>query len=167
MTKKEKKAPEPPKIRPEFANLEKSKTIVKNSNDIILKGLRKLKMKFKLEEDFVRQQYYHKAIESLESYPNWIEKFDQVENLPGIGAAIKKKINEVLDYGRFREVELKYTDEQLAGIDEIGSVHGISWEKALRLYDAGYPDVASLKKNGQGELNQQQKLALKYFDELR
>jgi len=40
--------------------------------------------------------------------------------LPGIGAAIKKKINEVLDYGRFRDVELKYTDEQLAGIDEIG-----------------------------------------------
>ena len=72
MTKKVAKPAEPPKIRPEFANLEKTKTIVKNSNEIILKGLRKLKMKFKLEEDYVRQQYYNKAIESLESYPKWI-----------------------------------------------------------------------------------------------
>ena len=54
MTKKIPKVPEPVKIRPEFANLEKSKTIVKNTNEILIKGLRKLKMKFKLEEDYVR-----------------------------------------------------------------------------------------------------------------
>ena len=71
MTKK-KLSEEPIKIRPEFEKLEKSKTIIKNSNEVIISGLEKIRRKFKLERDHFKMNYYTKAIESLKMYKEWI-----------------------------------------------------------------------------------------------
>lgn len=72
MTKK-KVSDEPIKMRPEFENLEKSKTIIKNSNEVIINGLCKIRRKFKLEKDHFKMNYYNKAIESLKMFKDWIQ----------------------------------------------------------------------------------------------
>lgn len=59
-------------MRPEFENLTPTKTIIKNSNEVIISGLEKIKRKFKLEKDHMRMNYYTKAIESLKMFKDWI-----------------------------------------------------------------------------------------------
>ena len=92
--------------------------------------------------------------------------------MPGIGDGIKKKVQEYLDKGVFREVKDPFSAEKMKGLEDLGKIWGVGPEKASALYASGFTSIAKLKahenkKGAKSVLTSLQKIGLKYYDDLK
>ena len=140
-------------------------------NKEIIEGLEKLKRKYELEKVRGKVMGYRKAIDSLKGVKEPITNISQVEGLPGVGDGIKRKIQEVLSTGKFREVKDPFNDAKMKILEDFGNIWGVGTEKALRLYEAGFRSISDLRKfeaqkDKESHLSNMQKIGLKHYEDL-
>lgn len=130
---------------------------------------------FKKSGDKGRSIAYSRAISALRTVDKKITNLNQVKNIRGIGPKVMQKIDEYLRYGKIRVVEekkeelkeVKNVSKRDQVISQFKKIWGIGPVKAKLLYDQeGIHSLNSLKRNSH-LLTSQQKIGLKYYDELQ
>eukprot|EP01017_Pseudomicrothorax_dubius_P034101 TRINITY_DN4632_c0_g4_i1.p1 TRINITY_DN4632_c0_g4~~TRINITY_DN4632_c0_g4_i1.p1 ORF type:complete len:470 (+),score=87.17 TRINITY_DN4632_c0_g4_i1:356-1765(+) len=159
--------PAPPKSNPENSNpasASGSKSL--SNNVIIIKEMEKLLKVYINQKDIGRTHAYRRAIATLKTFPKNIESEADVENLPGIGDKLKQKIKEILETGKLLKAEVMEGTEENRALDLLSRVWGIGPKTAKKLYERGIKTIEDLRQN-QGSLTKNQKIGLKYFEELQ
>ena len=131
-------------------------------NDKIIVLLEHYEKKMKLENEHFRQRAYKNAKNNLLSYNKPIYSFDELKKLKlkGFGKTILSKIDKFLEDGILSKIDNN-------PISELMKIHGIGFKKAEELYKKhNIQSISQLKKNQQ-LLNNVQKKAIKYIDDLQ
>lgn len=109
---------------------------------------------------------YATAIEALRYRGLPVYTVADVDGVEGIGAKIRKKIDDITKTGTCPACEKAEAEFDLDGLAELQTVHGIGPKKALELWRKGFHSIAQLKTPaGQAELNDVQKLGVKYVED--
>ncbi|KAJ3031203.1 hypothetical protein HDV00_008486 [Rhizophlyctis rosea] len=106
---------------------------------------------------------YAKAIRSISRVPETITSGAQALKLPGVGAKIAAKIDELLQTGKLERIERDSLDPKLSAIKLFERVLGIGHQNAIRFYEAGARDLNDLHRF---DLTKRQRIGLKYFHDL-
>lgn len=108
-----------------------------------------------------RARAYSKAVESIMEINEDITDYKQLQGKPGIGKTIMEKLNEYQTTGTLRVLER----ERKNPVNVLTNVYGIGHKKAQDLVGKGITSIELLKENQQ-ELNDKQKIGLKYYDDI-
>lgn len=109
---------------------------------------------------------YAKAIKGIKALNKPITSVEDVKGVPGIGAKILAKIQEILDTGSLASAERTKKELNLDIYDALLKVHGIGPVKARELVkEHKIESIANLRAN-QGLLNEVQKMGLKYYEDI-
>lgn len=112
---------------------------------------------------------YAKVIEQLKAKVEPIRTIDDVKDVPGVGAKIKLKIQEILATGSLKAATEARKETNLDSLDILQGVHGIGPVKAKELVEKrGIKTIADLRagvKKDPGLLNDVQKMGLKYYED--
>lgn len=109
----------------------------------------------------------------LSTNPNNTDSADltsgkQVAHLPGIGAKLVKKIDEIIKTGKLQELEEMKKLPALVAVQELTKVHGIGPRKAKELFDShGVDSVAALRSCKAVKLTAAQQVGLRYVDDFQ
>ncbi len=113
---------------------------------------------------------YQKAINSLKSLNKPIFSIEDVEEIPNIGKGFKEKIDEIIKTGTLKMFEEIENDPQMKAINLFQKIWGIGVERSreLVLKNKIYTieELRDKVEKGKIELNEQQLLGLKYFEDL-
>ena len=114
---------------------------------------------------------YEKIIKILKGFKNPITSSKDVEGIPGIGKSTLEKIDIIIKTGTHPLYEEVMENPQYKAIIQFEGIWGIGVEKARELVikDKIY-DIDELRRgveSGEIELNDQQKMGLKYYEDLR
>ena len=114
---------------------------------------------------------YEKIIKILKGFKNPITSSKNVEGIPGIGKSTLEKIDIIIKTGTHPLYEEVMENPQYKAIIQFEGIWGIGVEKARELVikDKIY-DIDELRRrveSGEIELNDQQKMGLKYYEDLR
>eukprot|EP00090_Calanus_glacialis_P003687 TRINITY_DN12711_c0_g1_i2.p1 TRINITY_DN12711_c0_g1~~TRINITY_DN12711_c0_g1_i2.p1 ORF type:complete len:341 (+),score=118.19 TRINITY_DN12711_c0_g1_i2:1401-2423(+) len=107
---------------------------------------------------------YRKAAQALAGLDFRIKTGDEAKKLPGVGAKIALKIDEIIETGKLEKLDKIRKDDSSVAINLLTRVAGIGPAKAKDLYDAGIVTIEDLEKNVD-KLSAAQKIGLKYFEE--
>ena len=115
-----------------------------------------------------------KVIDILKNMENEITDIEQLEGVAGIGSGSFKRIKEILETGKLKELEeydkmINERQVKKAIIDELKNVHGIGEVTAVKLVEDGIKSVADLKKaskEGKIQLNSNILVGLEFYDDL-
>jgi len=107
---------------------------------------------------------YRKAAQALAGLNYRIKSGTDARNIPGVGAKIANKIDEIIDTGKLEKLDKIRKDDSAVSINLLTRVAGIGPAKARELYDVGIKNIDNLKEN-MDKLSSAQKIGLKYFDE--
>jgi DNA polymerase (family 10) len=128
----------------------------------------KLAKFYKIEEDRFRSQAFEKAIPILANLDPDKDILQQLDKISGIGEGIKKRVSEILETGKLKEVEKLSKDPKIKNLIEFESIYGVGPKKAEKLYKK-YKTLSKLKseiKKGRNvDLNDSQKLGVMMFKE--
>lgn len=108
-----------------------------------------------------RARAYHKAAETIMTYPNEITDPKQLEALPGIGKTIMTKLQEYVDTGKLNAIEKMRNNP----LNVLTKVYGIGPKKAKQFIDEGLDTVDKLKEHPE-KLTAAQKVGVQYFDDI-
>lgn len=146
----------------------------KEPNKTIIFLLSQLGNLYRKHGDTFRSRAYLNASMILREYKNKIKSIDDVKNLSGIGKGIQDKIKEILETNKLEELEeLKKKTEprhQITLQEELESVLGIGSQQAKKLIKDGvksFDDFIKKVKEGTIQLNNQQMVGVKYYDDLK
>ena len=115
---------------------------------------------------------YAKVISELKNYSGIITKYEDVQEMNGIGEKIQKKIKEILETGVLasaEKVKELYNIDALVALDTFQNIYGVGPAKATELINIGYTSVIELRdalKQNPKILNDKQKIGLKYYEDL-
>ena len=113
-----------------------------------------------------RSRAYKKAEESIILFPQDITSANYksigLEELPGVGETIMKKIDEYIETGTLRVLERERADPQ----NVLTDVYGIGPKKANDLVEKGVTTIAQLRERQDDLLNSIQKTGLKYYEDI-
>jgi len=113
-----------------------------------------------------RSRAYKKAEESIVLFPQDITSANYknigLEELPGIGETIMKKIDEYIETGTLRVLERERADPQ----NVLTDVYGIGPKKAKDLVEKGITTIAQLRERQDELLNSIQKTGLQYYEDI-
>lgn len=120
-----------------------------------------------------RKRAYQQAIIAIKGMDTKITTISDIKNIRGIGKSIRNKIKEYLDSGEIRKVEeikniistKHLTTRKDSVIDLFQHIWGVGPIKAAKLYSEGLRTINDVKHN-QHLLTRNQKIGLKYYDEL-
>ena len=132
----------------------------------ILKNLRVLRDQEKANKQPYKVKAYNTAIKSIEQYTEPITAAEEIKSLPGIGARIYQKIEEIIKDGHLERTKdvLADADEKHTAVEQLKQVMEIGPAKAKELYEKhGIKSIAELLEN-QHLLNDKQRMGLKYYD---
>jgi len=104
------------------------------------------------------------VVESLTALPERVKSGEAALQLDGVGYKISRKIQEILDTGKLKELDDEKVNPRTIAINDLCRVYGIGPAKARKLIGMGYNSVEDLKKK-KPPLNLRQKIGLKYLDE--
>lgn len=107
---------------------------------------------------------YRKAAQALAGLGFRIKTGDEAKKLPGVGAKIALKIDEIIETGKLEKLDKIRKDDSSVAINLLTRVAGIGPAKAKDLYDAGISTIEDLQNNTD-KLTGGQKIGLKYFEE--
>ncbi len=114
---------------------------------------------------------YQKAIITLKGLNKPIYSVEDVEGLPNIGKGMKEKIDEITKTGTLKMFEEINQDPQYKAINLFQQIWGIGVEKARELvlkYNINtIEELRRRVEEGKIELNEQQLIGLKYFEDLQ
>lgn len=135
-------------------------------NRRILEILEELRKESLYKGNRFRTQAYRKAISVVESLRVPIISGKQAQRLPGIGAKIAKKIDEILETGELEAIRRRTPGERkrIDVLKEFGEIWGVGPKTAIQLYNKGYRNVRDIPLK---ELNAKQRIGLKYYDDLQ
>uniref|UniRef100_A0A1I8HZS6 DNA polymerase n=2 Tax=Macrostomum lignano TaxID=282301 RepID=A0A1I8HZS6_9PLAT len=108
---------------------------------------------------------YRKAADLIKTHPTPIKSGKQAKEMNGIGDKIAKKIDEILTTGSLKKLCEVKQDDEANSINELTKISGVGPALAKKLVNEGIKSVEELKKHP-GKLNHQQKIGLKYFEDL-
>lgn len=110
---------------------------------------------------------YTTAIEALRFRGLPVYSVADVEGLPGLGAKLKKKIDDITKTGTCPACEKAEAEFDLDALAELQQIHGVGPKKALELWRKGFHSIANLKASpaAAAELNDVQKLGLKHVED--
>lgn len=108
-----------------------------------------------------RARAYHKAAETIMTYPNEITDPKQLEKLPGIGKTIMTKLQEYVDTGKLNAIEKMKNNP----LNVLTKVYGIGPKKAKQFIDEGLDTIEKLKEHPE-KLTAAQKVGVQYFDDI-
>jgi len=116
--------------------------------------------------DKFRKSAYENAIISIRNLPYEITSINDVKGIRGIGESIREKIDSFLKTGKIPLVEsIKQEKHITTGYEIFEKVWGIGPVKAQELYSQGFRTIKDLKNN-LGLLTKQQKIGVKYYEDL-
>jgi DNA polymerase beta len=135
-----------------------------NYNSDITKLLQELgEIKKNLGDKYKAQQYFT-AVESLTAYPKRVKSGEEALKLDGVGYKISKKIQEILENKKLKELEQVKSDPTVQAINELCQVHGIGGQTARKFVADGIRTIDQLRKE---PLNKKQQIGVKYFEDLK
>ena len=142
----------------------KKKTTPKSQglNKSLLGILGELEELMKLKGEPFRARAYHNASESIMLYQKPILDIKQLEGLPGIGKTIMAKFKEFTTTGKLKTLESAKGDPLYL----FPKIYGIGPKKAKQLVAAGVTTLDELRNRKEELLNKNQKLGLKYFEDI-
>ena len=108
-----------------------------------------------------RARAYHKAAESIMTYPHDITDPKQVEGLPGVGKTIMTKLNEYVTTGKLNAIEKRKNDP----INILTKVYGIGPKKAKDFVKEGLDTIEKLKQHPE-KLTKAQKFGVEHYDDI-
>eukprot|EP00756_Hemistasia_phaeocysticola_P048484 Hpha_TRINITY_DN22908_c0_g1::TRINITY_DN22908_c0_g1_i1::g.153983::m.153983/K02330/POLB; DNA polymerase beta len=108
---------------------------------------------------------YKVASDSLRNLDHKITSGKEASKLPGVGAKIAKRIDEILATGELSQLERYKEDPKVSVIQLFNKITGIGPKTAQALYDKGYRSIADLEKSKE-PFTAHQRLGLKHFDDL-
>ena len=112
---------------------------------------------------------YAKALEELRGFGKPITSLADVAHLPGVGAKIKEKIQEIITTGSLRSATRAREEVSIDIMDALQKVHGIGPVKAKDLIDKhGIKTIQQLRETlvkNPGLLNDIQKMGLRYYED--
>ncbi|KAF4663372.1 hypothetical protein FOZ61_001720 [Perkinsus olseni] len=122
------------------------------------------------DSDEFRARSYRRAADKIDklNYPldsdAAVERFE-LQCGSGIGIKIKEKIREFVSTGTVKKAEVIGSAERAIGIRELTNVWGVGITTAEKWYAMGIRNVEALRHTENVELNHNQKIGLKYFEE--
>ena len=131
-------------------------------NKSLLGILGQLEDLMKLKGEPFRARAYHNAAETIMLYQEPITDIKQLKGKPGIGKTIMEKFNEYLTTGKLKTLERAKGDPLYL----FPKIYGIGPKKAKQLVEAGVTTLAELRERQDELLNTNQKLGLKYFEDI-
>lgn len=138
----------------------------------IIEELDVMMKKSRNENDRFRALAYDKVLKQLKNMDGPVHTYDDLKDITGIGSGIEKKIKEILLTGRLQVAE-DIKEEQAATLslfDTLLNIHGIGAVKARNLVDKAHitsiDDLREKSNKNPKLLNAQQKVGLKYYEEL-
>ena len=134
----------------------------KGLNKSLLGILGELEDLMKLKGEPFRARAYHNAAETIMIYQKPITDIKQLKGLPGIGKTIMEKFNEYLTTGKLKTLERAKGDP----VYLFPKIYGIGPKKAKQLVAAGIATLDELRARQDELLNKNQKLGLKYFEDI-
>ena len=108
-----------------------------------------------------RARAYHKAAETIMTFPDEITDPKQLEKLPGIGKTIMTKLQEYVDTGKLNAIEKMKNNP----LNVLTKVYGIGPKKAKQFIDEGLDTIEKLKEHPE-KLTAAQKVGVQYFDDI-
>ena len=108
-----------------------------------------------------RARAYHKAAESIMTFPEEITDPKQIEKLPGIGKTIMTKLEEYVNTGKLNAIEKMKNNP----LNVLTKVYGIGPKKAKQFIDEGLDTIEKLKEHPE-KLTAAQKVGVQYFDDI-
>lgn len=140
--------------------------------DKIIEELDIIMRKYRKDNDKFRVIAYNKVLKQLREKDGPIKSFDDLKDITGIGSGIKDKINEIFETGVLKVAEDIKTEEviNISIFDELLKIHGIGVVKARNLIEKyniqSINDLRNKNEENPKLLNAQQKIGLKYFEEI-
>ena len=144
------------------------------SNELIVSNLQVLLKEAQssnVAKDRFRANAYRKAIKAISNLDYPLESGKDALELAGVGKKIAEKIQEIIDTGELHQVEELGPEklEKTKVLTAFNKIWGVGPVKAATLWDAGARSIADISKNKklQGLLNDNQKVGLKYYEDLQ
>lgn len=116
-----------------------------------------------------RAKAYLKAIDTLRSYPQEIRSGKEAKQLPGIGASLADKIQEIINTGTVTELSVAVTPHTTEEVERkrilklFQNVERVGPVTAKRWYDAGYRNIEDVPREAATE---GQWIGLKLYSDL-
>ena len=137
--------------------------------DIIIEALdimRKKEVADKGPASQFKVRAYQKVIKQLKEYEGQITSYEDVKGIDGIGEKIALKIKEILETGQLKAAERTKKEMNMDAYDSLMKVYGIGPVKARSLIEEGITSIEELRKVAHEYLNDNQKVGLKYYEDL-
>lgn len=151
-------------------NLSTKNVISFNNNKfIVIEIFSKLHNIYKILGDRFRSEAYIKAIKSLRHLDELPDNLKDLMKVPGIGKGIGLKIVEITSTGKLNKLLILQNDPSIQSILQLSRIAGVGPALAKKLQKMKITSIQQLRnkvKDGEFDLNNQQQLGLKYFEDL-
>lgn len=137
----------------------------------IVEALDIMRQKEVLEKQPFKARAYATVIRQLKQMENPVTNFEDVYHFQGMGDAIRKKIQEIIETGSLQSAEQVKANYSIAlqGQETLTNIYGIGPAKARELIHAGIYSVEQLRAELQRNpliLNDKQTIGLLYYEDL-
>lgn len=138
----------------------------------IIEELDIMMRKYRKDNDRFRVIAYSRVLKQLREKEGAIRSFEDLKDIEGIGSGIRDKINEIFETGVLKVAEDIKSEEvaKISVFDQLLRIHGIGAVKARNLIDKyKIESISDLREKSETDpkiLNKQQKIGLKYFEEI-
>lgn len=141
------------------------------NNTLIIQILERLLKQYKLDSSLrFKSRALEKAINSIKKYNSNIKSGDDaIKNINGVAKGIGRRIDEILETGKLKELKTGTKIENNAA-DNLMEVTGIGPTKAKKLVDAGIKSIDNLRKaiqEGKISSTHHINIGLKYYEDLK
>nr|CAD7268721.1 unnamed protein product [Timema shepardi] len=134
-------------------------------NELIISELQKLADAFRSYGDHWRVHGYEGAVSAIRTYGKDITSSQEAHALPGVGAKMAAKVQEILDCGQLRKVQEICESEKTSVLELFTKVWGAGPSAAESWYQQGFRNLDDLREKA--HLTQQQKIGLKHFEDIQ
>lgn len=138
----------------------------------IIEELDIMMRKYRKDNDRFRVIAYSRVLKQLREKEGEIRSFEDLKDIEGIGSGIRDKINEIFETGVLKVAEDIKSEEvaKISVFDQLLKIHGIGAVKARNLIEKyKIESINDLREKSEADpkiLNKQQKIGLKYFEEI-
>jgi DNA polymerase/3'-5' exonuclease PolX len=137
--------------------------------DTIIKELTIIKNKEYHEGNIFKVKAYDKIIRQLNDKTQ-VRGMNDLDDVKGIGKSIRGRIEEIIEYGRLKELDDIRSNKTNEVVENFRNIYGIGPVKAKYLTkDLGIKSIKELKEKLESDpsiLNKKQKIGLDYYDDL-
>lgn len=132
-----------------------------NFNKHITDKLEVLAKAYTHQGDKWRALSYSKAVNALKSYHKPVTSYQEASQIPGIGARMADKIDEIMESGHLRKID--HIGEAVPVLEMFTNIWGAGAKTAQLWYQQGFRTLEDISTKA--HLNHNQKIGLKHYDD--